>query len=432
MKKLIFISIMVMVFGCTSKNENPLNVSKQDYKQASKAFAELKDALISEDGKLWNYKLDGPLLLINSETRLIIANEPDTKGELVKFKDFYVGNFPENMNIANSAIDWNGKRWTMVMLPLPYSKEDRVSLLIHESFHRIQPEIGFNSIKGSESNHLDTKDGRIFLKLEMEALKAALSSENPKNHIQNALLFRQYRYQLFPNAKQSENYLEIFEGLAEYTGSILSGRSINDLQKYYGNRIDEFYSMPTFVRSFAYYTIPVYGFFMQQSDKTWNQKININSNLTDFILEYFKVKNMNPTKEEIVQLGKLYNMDEITSFEQDRETRQLKQINKYRATFLGDSIIKIKLENMSFGYNPCNLVPLDTFGMVYPNIRVTDNWGILEVDSCGALLTDWKYITISYPETITDNLISGKGWKLKLNDSWKLERTSISYTLSKK
>jgi len=371
-------------------------------------------------------------MLINSETRVIIANEPDNKGELVKYKEYYVGNFPENMNIANSAIEWNGKRWTMVSLPLPYTKEDRVSLLIHESFHRIQPEIGFNPSKDSESTHLDTKDGRVYLKLEMEALKTALNSETPENHIQNALLFRQYRYQLFPKAKQSENYLEIFEGLAEYTGSILSGRTTKNLQKYYVSRIDDFYTNPTFVRSFAYYTIPVYGFFMQQSDSTWNQKININSNLTDFILDYFKVKNLNPTKEEIMQLGKLYNMDEIISFEEDREKRQLKQLNKYRAAFLGDSVIKIKLENMSFGYNPCNLVPLDTFGTVYPNIRVTDNWGILEVDSCGALLTDWKYLTISYPVTINDNLISGNGWKLKLNDSWKLDKASVSYTLSKK
>ena len=59
---------------------------------------------------MWNCKLDGAILLINRETYILIANEQDGKGELVKHGDYYIGKFPEKMNIANSAVDWNGKR----------------------------------------------------------------------------------------------------------------------------------------------------------------------------------------------------------------------------------------------------------------------------------------------------------------------------------
>lgn len=396
-------------------------VPESDLNQATLAFIELKEALKNDNGKLWNHKLDGPILLINRDSRTIIANEPDEKGELTQQGDFYVGKFPENMTIANTAVDWNGKRWTMLALPLPETKEKRLNSLIHESFHRIQPLIGFDSLNEIQSVHLDKKDGRIYIKLELEALKKALSSEKPENHIKNALLFRQYRYQLFPEAKISENSLEINEGIAEYTGSILSGRTANELQKHYVSQIDWFYEMPTFVRSFAYFTIPVYGYFMQQSDDKWNLNINIKTNLTDSILDFFNLNQLNLDCKEIMKIGISYNIDSIIEFENNRELRRLEQINKYKAQFLRDSVVSIGLENMTIGFKPSNIMPLDSFGTIYPNLRITDNWGILEVDSCGALMSpEYNKVTITFPNFISDTLIKGKGWKLKLNDKWKL------------
>jgi hypothetical protein len=320
----------------------------------------------------------------------------------------------------------------MHTLPLAESKKERLSNLIHESFHRIQPLIGFDSLYEIQSVHLDTKEGRIFLKLELEALKKALISEKPESHLENALLFRQYRYQLFPDAKISENSLEINEGLAEYTGTLLSGGSKNELQKYMISRIDWFYKAPTFVRSFAYFTIPVYGYFMQQSNDKWNLKINKKSNLTDFILEFFDVKRTKLSIEGMMKIGKSYKIDSIIKFEQNRESTRLEQIKKYRAQFLGNNILKIRLENMNIAFSPGNLVPLDSFGTVYPFLRITDNWGVLEVDSCGALVSsDYKYVTISYPEIITDTLIRGKGWKLKLYKNWKIEKENREYIITK-
>ena len=177
-----------------------------------------------------------------------------------------MGKLPENINIANTAFDWNGKRWTMVALPLPETKEERLNLLIHESFHRIQPEIGFDSLYEIQSKHLDVKSGRIYLILELEALKKALGSNEPERHIKNALLFRQYRYKIFPEAKNAENSLEINEGLAEYTGSVLGQRTESDLKKHYISQIDWFFTLPTFVRSFPYFTIPVYGYFKSHQE----------------------------------------------------------------------------------------------------------------------------------------------------------------------
>ena len=47
---------------------------------------------------------------------------------------------PAGTVIANHAIDWNGRRFAMVMLPLPSNAQLRTALLVHEAMHTFQPE----------------------------------------------------------------------------------------------------------------------------------------------------------------------------------------------------------------------------------------------------------------------------------------------------
>lgn len=225
----------------------------------------------------------------------------------------------------------------------------------------------------------------------------------------------------------------INEGLAEYTGSILSQREESDLSKHYISKIDWFYTMPTYVRSFAYFTIPVYGFFMKKKDNDWNLQLTKNTNLTDFMINFWNVEFPALTNSYILQLGKEYGIDSIIEGETRREVEIEALKCKYRKIFLSDSIVEIGLENMKIGFNPSNILPLDSFGTVYPNLRITDNWGILEVDSCGALVSpEWNKVTISYPELVTDTFISGKGWRLKLDKNRKLELINKKYIVTKK
>jgi hypothetical protein len=430
----IFILCFVVYFsGCSKGKKESIHVSENDLNQAKEAFTELQQALKKDNGKLWNHKLDGPILLINRDTRIIIANEAVENGELRKQGRFFVGRFPDSMIIAHSSVEWSGKHWTMYTFPLSENRTDRLNGLLHESFHRIQHEIGFNNQHEIQNVHLDTRDGRIYLTLELEALKKALNSEDPLPHIQKALLFRQYRHQLFPDSKNSENSLEMNEGIAQFTSATLLGLNKKELENYYLSQIELLFEFPTFVRSFAYFTIPVYGYFMRKKDEHWNLKINNKTNLSDYLFEFYNIKPSSLTFKEIENAGKLYRIDSIINFENDREFKRLQQIEAYKNIFLGDSILSIKLERKEIGFNPGNLVPLDTLGTVYPFMTITDNWGVLNVDSCGALVnSNWDKVTISYPLIFSDTLISGKGWRLKLKDGWTLSKTGAKYFLIKK
>jgi len=433
---LLILIITIILYSCNSNStkEQLVEIDKPKIEQAQEYFKELKDFLKKEDGKLWNYQLYGPLLLVNQDDRFIIANEADNKGILTKNGEVYIGTLPNEIIIANTAFDWNGKRWTMVMLPLPSDYNERLNLLTHELFHGIQPKIGFSDLFETQSNHLDEKNGRIYLKLELEALKKALTSDNvdkQQAHIHNSLMFRYYRYMLFPNAKEAENTLELNEGLAEYTGSILSDRTDDELTEHYIQAINNFYETQTFVRSFAYVTIPVYGYLINLQDVSWNKKISTNTNLIDFISEFFNITTPENLKDIVNKIELDYNFDEISIYETNRDNERQNLIAEYEIKFINNSTLTIRFENMKIGFDPRNIMPLKDIGTVYPNMKITDNWGILTVENGALLGQNWDKVTVSEPTEITDKIIKGDGWKLEINNDWELIKIEKNYILKK-
>jgi len=435
MQKLIVVLIAISLTACNSSTHKTAELSKSEKTKYENIFNDLKEYLSKDNGKLWDHQLYGPVLFANRDNRMVIANEKDDKGLLSKDGNLFSGYLPNEFNIANTTINWNGKHWTMVALPLPEDYADRMNLIIHECFHRIQPKIGFDDIPLKSNNHLDEMNGRIYLKMELEALIKALSTDDEnmqQEHIKNALLFRLYRYQLFPGAKETENLTELKEGLAEYTGSILSGRNDEDLRNHYISNIESLYKNPTFVSSFAYRTIPIYGYFMNQKDENWNKKINKTSNLTDYITQFYHVSIPTNLKDSISKIQDQYNYDSIYLIEVERDQMKKTLLAKLDTMFLINPTLTIPLQNMNIGYSPANLIPFKDLGTVYPNCRITDNWGILTVEKDALIDQNWSKITVSEPIEIGDKVIEGDGWKLELNEGWKIENSEGNYKLKEK
>ena len=75
---------------------------------------------------------------------------------------------------------------------------------------------------------------------------------------------------------------------------------------------------------------------------------------------------------------------------------------------------------MSMEMNPGNLVPLDSLGTVYPNIRIVDAWGILTAANGALIKSDFSSICVSAPNNSTARAAQGDGWTLELNNGWML------------
>lgn len=389
-------------------------------------FNETRQATQQHIG-LWNKDLYGPLLMVDPETRHVYANVPD-KAELLRLRNgIYQGVLPKEIPISNTDISWSGVHWAMVKLPLPGRKEDRTDLITHELFHVAQPSLGFD-LKREENIHLEDREGRIYLRLEMAALREALLSRRlarSEEHLRNALIFRKYRHLLFKGAEVSENSLELLEGLASYTGQMMSGRDKWQLRDYLLNRIAAFEELPSYVRSFAYETIPVYGFFLYQKDNNWNKKIDSESDLTGLFSEAFGMDMRIILQTYVRQVAEEYNGRAIADEEQRRDISHSARIDLYRQKFLENPHLEIRLGDIELSFDFQNVVPLDEDeGTVYLTIQISDQWGILTVDGGGALLrSDWRWVIVSEPLEIQDNKVFGDGWIIELNEGYYIEKT---------
>ncbi|MGI9583262.1 hypothetical protein ACR1PO_18845 [Chryseobacterium sp. RRHN12] len=397
-------------------------------------FDELKTAS-AKNITLWDKDLYGPTILIDPKTREVFSNEQDAEGILKQNGNIFSGILPPDINIANTAVNWSGKKWAMIMLPLSQNRQNRINLLAHESFHRIQPSLGF-TLNNVENNHLDQKDGRIYLRLELEALKQAVRSSSEKElkqHLTSAFTFRKYRNTLYNGSEAAENLLELNEGIAEFTGLVVSGRNKEDARSSLLNGIDDFMKNPTFVRSFAYHTTPVYGYLLYNKDKGWNKKIDAKTDLTGYFIKAFKITIPADLQKAVEELYDDYNGKTIIKEEAEREERTKKLIAEYKLKFIQQPHFEIRFEKMNVSFDPRNIVPLEDKGTVYPNIRVTDLWGILTVENGALMSPDWDKISISNPVKTENKKISGDGWILELSDGYTIskDKDSGNYKLVK-
>lgn len=395
--------------------------------QLDEAERHLREAttLCDQDaGALWGKSLCGPLLLVDPGTREIFANQADAERQLQKQDDIYTGKLPAAVNIANTATEWAGVKWTMVMLPLPEEPHRRAALLAHEMWHRVQDQLGFAS-SGAPNDHLDSRDGRYWLQLEWRALAVSLAStgESETRAIIDAAIFRARRRQIFPNAATEERSMEMHEGLAEYTGVRLSGAA--DLRKFaIDGDLKEAAAKQTFVRSFAYATGPAYGLLLDETGIAWRKNLRASDDLAALLVKLRNLSLPDDLEKAAAQRANVYGGVELAAAEDERERNRQEQEKIYRARLVDGPVVVIPLRKMNMQFDPRNLVPLAGHGTVYPSIRIVDAWGILEVKERGALMSaDFSKITIPEPHATQDEKLQGEGWTLELSPGWALRPT---------
>lgn len=430
MKQAILITFLILLTqNVTGQKHKTLHDSIPTF------FSQIKEAT-KKSYSLWDKDLYGAILLVDPQTRQVFGNESDTAGILKPNGNIYSGILPDNINIANTSINWSGKSWAMIMLPLPQNKHNRINLLAHELFHTAQPSLGF-TLCNTDNNHLDQKEGRIYLRLELEAIKKAVQSSSEKElqqHLTNALTFRKYRHALYAGSDTTENLLELNEGIAKFTGAIVSGRNKKQTTEYFVNGINTFFTNPTFVRSFAYFTIPAYGYLLYDKNKNWNKDVMAKTDLTYYFINAFNIDIPTDLKNTVESISDSYNGKTIIQEETAREEKTKKLLAEYKFKFIEQPHFEIQFEKMNVSFDPRNIIPLEDKGTVYPNIRVTDLWGILTVENGALMSPNWDKISITNPTKTEANKIFGDGWTLELTDGYVVEKdeTCDNYKLTKK
>jgi hypothetical protein len=387
---------------------------------AARVLQEAHLAALEDGGRLWGRSLDGPLLLVDPDTRFVVANRADGKGVLEARGGAFVGQLPSSVIIANTSIEWNDVRWTMVMWPsLGDVLVQRRRLLMHECWHRIQLDLGFPMANGN-SEHLATLEGRYLFLLELRALATALRTdgEQQKAAIRDALVFRGARRAAFPAASASERALENNEGLAEYTGFALRGTGAEESRLAVARRLDGAESDSSFMRSFAYQTGPAYGLLLDALDASWRKSYRANGDLDDAVRVAAKIALPHEVVELATDRAASYRGAQLRASEESRDRERQVRLAKLRAALVDGPTLCLPIVGANYGFDPNGVVPLPGVGTVYQPLDVTAPWGDLHT-TAGVLVTaDSSRMVVSAPAETKGSTLAGVGWTLTLKPGW--------------
>jgi hypothetical protein len=396
-----------------------------DPELAATYFEEARALSAADGGRLWGKPLYGPMLFAAADTREVVANQADAEGNLQPSGKIFKGKLPANIGIANTAVRWAGVEWTMVMWPLPRDRQDRARLMAHELYHRIQDDIGLPGINPANL-HLDTRDGRIWLQMEWRALERALWETGPgrRKALADALAFRRYRRSLFKSAELEENQLEINEGLSEYTGVKLSSYSTREALFIATYIVRQGRSRSSFVRSFAYISGPAYGVLLDEIDPGWRKKLSPTSDLAQLLTNRLALRNIPSTQPDVLARASGYDGQALIADETRKDELRKAQLATHRKRFVDGPVLLLPLsDDVGYTYDPNNVMALDDLGTVYPRLRVTDNWGILEVSNGALMIREngaVKFVRVPAPANKDARPLEGDGWKLELKSDWQL------------
>ena len=179
----------VMLLLPAAASSAGLAAAQVDQALAARYFAEAEGLCRQEGGRLWGVSLCGPMVFADPATGTIATNHPAPDAAR-----------PRVLGYVNAALEWGGERWSAFVWPMmPKDSSTRAGLMLHELFHRVQPQLGlFLPSAPALPDHLDTAEGRYWMQLEWRALAEALrlTGEEQRRALADALGFRNARHRL--------------------------------------------------------------------------------------------------------------------------------------------------------------------------------------------------------------------------------------------
>jgi hypothetical protein len=430
MKKWVFFFTFLFIISCKRENADTYFTAEK----ASQSFTYIKDICNRDNGRLWGKNLYGPLIFVDRVTRRIIANQPDNEG-LLKGKDgIYTGIYPKELLINNAPEKFGGIVFAMAPLP-PADDDYRLKTrAIRSLYHRMQ---NFEGIlpNSFNANNMDEKEARLWIKLEWKALRKAINSEGDERQlaIRDALIFRGSNRELYHKFADDETRFETYEGLATFTYTLLCTNSKEEYKTRLLENLDRIYSMQSYARSYGFIHGALYATLLYDKGFDFKTIHSNNFDLGKAVKELYNIELPSVCRDVAGSLALNYDIDTINKEEEKRLADIQESIHKLISTFTEKPVVFIELESPYFDFEPEDIHPLDTLGILYNSMRVSDNWGKLTVDKGGCLISNnLKYLRITARGYKADkNRISGEGWQLIINNDWELVAVDQNFFVRK-
>ncbi|QES93657.1 hypothetical protein F0358_13485 [Empedobacter brevis] len=403
---------------------------------------EAKAILQHDNGRLWGHQIwnDSIIVIDYDNTMYSLVKLPGSKTDDDTL--YYKTMEPNALVFVNTTQKYEGKEYATV---LSNYLKDKSATIIHELFHLLQFKSG--KFKGDAIAYLDETNARILLRLEYEALRNALKAinehkgiEEVKTYLKDAVLFRKERQKQYIKYLDDELEIETLEGLANYTGFVLSAYE-NKYEKAL-SEIDQRENAETYTRPFPYATGPAYGLIFDYLNIDWRKDLDKIYNFAEIYDTKLNKSNLNISTKALTQAQARNNFDEINKQEIAREERQNKLIAYYTDLLFNKPTLKVAIDdfdNYGRSFNMNGTLTIKNKGVIYSSIRGRDksdgkNFGNFatiqgkdELGKAGILSYEKNgttYFVFPLPTTIAGTKITGDFYEIDLNTGWKVVKKS--------
>ena len=375
--------------------------------QLAKQYFEEATKLCERDaGRLWGVSLCGPMVIFDQATRTRATSQPEPEGQPPRFPGG-----------ADGPVSWGGSRWFAFPLFMLTSTDAdaRQQNMLHGLFHRIQPELGFITSDGF-NEHLDTLEGRIWMRLEWRALRRAVESigSAKAQAIADALAFRRERRRLFPGAADNERREEIREGLASYTGVAAWANSPADTHRAAASALAGGESQASLVGNFEAASGPAYGVLLDDLMPEWRRQLRSTSDLGDLLASATN----RPPETELVVAAARYDGAALRTTEEARDRAQQVRVAELRRRFVDGPVLTMPAAGSGTS-DTTGSVGIPGVGTVFfRNFTLSAQWGRLNADGGVLRATDGAILSVPVTRPLEGTTLQGEGWSAALNSGW--------------
>jgi hypothetical protein len=197
--------------------------------------------------------------------------------------------------------------------------------------------------------------------------------------------------------------------------------------------LDRIYTRPVFSRSYGAVTGAFYANLLYIRGYDFKNIKSEDVDLAEEVKKLDEIQLPEVCRDVAGSIALNYEIGVIQDEEAKREADIRERIHGQISTFTEKPVVYLDLESPYFDFEDSDIHPMDTLGILYSALRVSDNWGRLTVETGGCLVSNnLKYLRITSKGYKADkNRIEGEGWHLVLNSGWAMVKTDENYLVRK-
>lgn len=384
----------------------PPAAAQVDQQRAQEFFRDARALCERDGGRLWGVSVCAPMVIADLRTQTFATSQPPPDAPR-----------PRQVGYVNAPIEWGGATWAAYTWAdmTAGAPRHRREVMLHEMFHGVQTRLGLN-VPFEMSEHLDTQDGRYWVRLEWRALARALRESGAQRDlaVQDALAFRQARRMLYPGSAERERTQEITEGLAAYSGTVLAADSAADAIVGALGLLENAEQAESFVRTLAYISGPAYGLLLDASSPGWTRRARGTDDLGTLVMGAMAVQ---PAGDAVASAGR-YGGAELRASEQQRDQQRQARLAELRRRFVDSPVLVIR-GGGSGSSDSRGAVVIPGEGTVFFNaFRASGAWGALEAEHGVLVASDGRTRRVPAPVRRDDGTLAGDGWTFKVGPGW--------------